>query len=224
MRIIAVVIFSFIALRAEAQVVPWDTIPNLPDHYNERLAEFKKQKVTTGKIMFLGNSITEMGDFKKLTGDTTITNRGIGGDITFGILNRIDEIVRFKPSKVFILIGINDLSKHIPERVILQNMFSIVNQLKAASPKTQVFVQSILPVNPTVKQFPNGYDVNESVVVVNTQLSNISKRLKFTFIDLHKRFCTIDGLMDPKYTTDGLHLNASGYQLWVKILKDGKHL
>jgi lysophospholipase L1-like esterase len=224
MRIIAVVIFFFIALRSEAQVVPWDTIPNLPDHYNERLAEFKKQKVTTGKIMFLGNSITEMGDFKKLTGDTTIINRGIGGDITFGILNRIDEIVRFKPSKVFILIGINDLSKHIPERVILQNMFSIVNQLKAASPKTQVFIQSILPVNPTVKQFPNGYDVNESVVVVNTQLSNISKRLKFTFIDLHKRFCTIDGVMDPKYTTDGLHLNASGYQLWVKILKDGKHL
>lgn len=33
-----------------------------------------------------------------------------------------------------------------------------------------------------------------------------------------------DGLMDAKYTNDGLHLNSSGYQRWIRILKEGKHL
>jgi lysophospholipase L1-like esterase len=219
---VLILLVSFFQLRA--QEVFWDTIPVLPAHYNEKLAEFRKQKETQGKILFLGNSITEGGDFKKLTGDTTVVNRGIGGDITFGVLNRLDEIIRFRPSKVFILIGINDLSKNIPESIILRNMFSIVNLLKAGSPNTEIYVQSILPVNSSIKTFPRGYDVNEKILTLNTQLSNISKRLKFTFIDLHKSFRTRDGVMDPKYTRDGLHLNAEGYKLWIKILKDGKHL
>ena len=224
MRIIIVVfivVTGFIRTYAQQS---WDTIPVLPQHYNERLELFKQQKVTTGRIIFLGNSITEMGDFKKLTGDTTVINRGIGGDITYGVIARLDEVTRFKPSKIFIMIGINDLSKKIPEQQVLQNMFTIINRIHAGSPKTEVFVQSILPINPSVKDFPKGYDVNDNVNVVNTQLSNLQKRLKYTYIDLNKRFRTAAGEMDIKYTVDGLHLNAAGYQLWIKILKDSKHL
>jgi lysophospholipase L1-like esterase len=221
MRFLAVVLL-FAALEVHSQT--WDTIPVLPDHYREKLEEFGKQKETSGKILFLGNSITEGGDFRKLTGDTTVINRGIGGDITYGVLNRLGEATRFKPSKLFILIGVNDLSKHIPENVVLQNMFAIVNLIHSQSPKTIVYLQSILPVNPGVKEFPKGYDVNESVVLINRELSNMQKRVKYTFIDLHKSFTDVDGLMDLKYTVDGLHLNAAGYQRWIKILKEGKHL
>ena len=216
------VLLFFVVFNVYSQ--SWDTIPVLPDHYREKLEEFKKQKVTAGKILFLGNSITEMGDFKKFLNDTTIVNRGIGGDITFGVLNRLDEVIRFKPSKVFILIGINDLSKHIPENIILQNMFTIVNLIHSGSPKTTVYVQSILPVNPTVKNFPKGYGVNESIVLINRELSNMQKRVKYTFIDLYKNFSDVEGQMDLRYTVDGLHLNSAGYQQWMKILKEGKHL
>ena len=221
MKFLAVVLF-FVSLQARSQT--WDTIPVLPDHYREKLEEFRKQKETNGKILFLGNSITEGGDFKKLIGDSTVINRGIGGDITYGVLNRLEEATRFKPSKLFILIGVNDLSKHIPENVILQNMFAIVNLVHSQSPKTLVYVQSILPVNPGVKDFPKGYDVNESVVLINRELSNMQKRVKYTFIDLHKSFTNVEGLMDVKYTSDGLHLNTAGYQRWIRILKEGKHL
>ena len=64
----------------------WNTIPNMPQHYVERIASFKNQPVVTGKIMFLGNSITEGADWIKLLKDSTVINRGISGDITFGIL------------------------------------------------------------------------------------------------------------------------------------------
>jgi lysophospholipase L1-like esterase len=209
-----------------AQETPraWDTLPRMIDHYNKKIALFEKEKTTTGKILFLGNSITEVGNFRKLLGDSSVINRGIAGDITFGILKRLDDVTRFKPSKVFILIGINDLSKGIPEDVILENMFLIVTQIKKASPKTQIFVQSLLPVNPTFKNFPKGYDVMEGIVTINTQLSKISRRFNYTYVDIYKNFLDKEGNLDASMSPDGLHLNASGYKHWIKILKDAKHL
>lgn len=201
-----------------------DTIPVLPDHYRKKLEAFRKEEATTGKIMFLGNSITEMGNFRLLTGDTTVVNRGIGGDITFGVLNRLDEVIRFKPSKVFLLIGINDMYKRIPLPTVVSNIFAIVSLIHADSPKTAIYVQSILPVNPSFKNFPKGYDLNEDVETVNRQLMHLGKRVKYTYVDLNTHFLGPDGRLQTKYSVDGLHLSPAGYELWMKILKDGKHL
>lgn len=205
---------------AQENARTWDTLPRLVEHYQQKVAAFKKEKTTKTKILFLGNSITEGGNFKKLLKDSSVVNRGIGGDITFGILRRLDDVTRFQPSKLYLLIGINDLSKGIPEDVILENMFLIVTQIKKASPKTQVFVQSILPVNSSFKNFPKGYDVMEGISVINGQLSKISKRFGYTYVDLYKHFTDKDGNLDATLSYDGLHLNAAGYQRWVTVLKD----
>ncbi len=63
---------------------PYDTLPNLPEHYASRLAKFKVEKATRNHILFLGNSITEGGNWRKLLGDSTVINRGISGDNTLG--------------------------------------------------------------------------------------------------------------------------------------------
>lgn len=202
----------------------WDTIPNMPDHYNKRVALFKKQKVVTGRIMMVGNSITEGGNWKKLIGDTTVINRGVSGDITFGLLQRVDDITQRKPAKLFLLIGVNDLSKKIPEEVILQNILTFVRQVQARSGSTQIFVQSILPVNPGFKNFPAGYNVGDAVLTINSQLQKIAARFNFTFVDIHAAFTDKDGQLHAQYSNDGLHLNEAGYQRWVKVLKDAKHL
>src|SRR3954470_24562286 len=71
-----------------------DTISVLGDVYKTRMAQFESEPVVTGKIIFLGNSITQGGDWKKLLNDSTIINRGIGGDITFGVLKRLDDVIK----------------------------------------------------------------------------------------------------------------------------------
>lgn len=220
------VVFSLlmvVSICANAQ--KYDTIPRMPQLYKDRVALFQSEKVTSGKIMFVGNSITQGGKWKQLLGDSSVVNRGIGGDVTFGLLARIDEITRFKPSKLFLMIGINDLANNIPEDVVMENIFLIVNKIKMASPKTQIFVQSILPLNPTVPKFHQDY-INraEAIMTINGQLSKIAKRFGYTYVDLHSKFANAEGLMKPELSPDGLHLNAAGYKLWVKILKDAKHL
>ena len=202
----------------------WDTIPNMPQHYVERLAAFKKEKLVTGKIVFLGNSITEGANWKKLLKDSTVINRGISGDITFGVLNRTDEVVKLKPSKLFVLIGINDLYKEIPDEVILQNIFTFVRMLKSGTPNTKIYIQSILPVNKTFKNFPKNYDKEEHITTINAQLKKLSKHFGYIYIDLHNQFTNTTMQLEEKYSYDGLHLNSAGYLHWTEILKSSKYL
>jgi lysophospholipase L1-like esterase len=207
-----------------AQKRTYDTVPNLPEHYWVRVEKFKKETNISGKVVFLGNSITEGGNWKKLLKDSTIINRGISGDNTFGVIARIDEIVKLKPASLFILIGTNDLSKKIPDEIVIENIFTIVSRVKAGSPKTKIFVQSILPINNTVEKFPQQFDNENHILTINDQLSRYAERLRYTYIDLYGKFLDDQGKLKSSYTFDGLHLNALGYQQWVEILKSLKYL
>jgi hypothetical protein len=79
-------------------------------HYPERIIAFKKDPLKIGDIVFLGNSLTEQGgDWSRRFNTPTVKNRGIAGDFTYGVLQRINEIWYYKPTSVFIMIGINDM-------------------------------------------------------------------------------------------------------------------
>jgi lysophospholipase L1-like esterase len=209
---------------AIAQKRTYDTVPNLPEHYWVRMEKFKKETNIAGNIVFLGNSITEGGNWRKLLKDSTVINRGISGDNTFGVLARIDEIIKLKPSNLFILIGTNDLSKRIPDEVVIENIFAIVSKIKAGSPKTKIFVQSILPINETIEKFPQQFNNTNHILTINDQLSRYAERLRYTYIDQYSNFLDDQGKLNATYTSDGLHLNAAGYQHWVRILKGLKLL
>jgi lysophospholipase L1-like esterase len=214
----------FAGSTALAQKRGYDTLPNLPDHYKQRLAKFRAEKAETGKVVFLGNSITEGGNWRKLLKDSSVVNRGISGDNTFGVINRIDEVMRFKPSKLFMLIGVNDLSKSIPNSAVIENIFWIVNMVHSASPKTKIYVQSILPVNPGVKGFMTRFSKQSDIVEINGQLKKYADILKFEYVDIHGAFRDSKEMLDARYTYDGLHLNAAGYQHWVEFLKKNSYI
>ena len=198
--------------------VTGDSISYNTDYYRAQLEKFKKEPVVKGKVVFLGNSITEGGNWKKLLKDSTVINRGISGDITSGILNRIGEVSNRQPSRLYLLIGINDISQNIPDEAIMENIFSILGKLKSASPKTKIFVQSILPTNNSFPDFPNHKNKDDHITTINAQLEKYGDRLKYTYIDLYSKFLDSEGRLDAKYTADGLHLNAAGYAHWVEIL------
>jgi len=224
LRWIVIPLLILTSISAFAQKRPYDTIPNMPEHYWVRMEKFKKEAVVPGKIIFLGNSITEGGKWKQLLKDSTVINRGISGDNTFGVLARLDEIIKLKPASLFVLIGTNDLSKKIPDEAIIENIFTMVSRIKAGSPKTKIFIQSILPVNETVERFPQQFNNGMHINTINDQLARYASRLRYTYVDLYGKFIDSQGRLDAKYTFDGLHLNASGYQLWVEVLKELKHL
>ena len=199
----------------------FDTIGFIPEHYPQRIAMFEQEPVVTGRIIFLGNSITEMGNWKKLLNDTTVVNRGIGGDITFGVLKRLDDVIKRQPSKLFLLIGINDIGKDIPDAVIANNIRKIILRVQAESPSTKIYVESILPVNPDVPNFPQHYDKQEHVINTNKFIKKVAEETHCPYLNIHDLFTDAQGRLDAKYTKDGLHLTAEGdgYEKWIEYLK-----
>jgi lysophospholipase L1-like esterase len=197
----------------------YDTVTSMPEVRSSRLAKFEAEPVIPGRVIFLGNSITQGGDWAKLTGDSTVINRGIGADLTFGLRTRLDDVTRRKPSKLFVLIGINDISKDIPDAVIVAEYRALVDSVRAQSPQTKIFVQSILPLNPSVKNFPQHYDKQARVVAVNQLLRRMSRATHATYIDLWPIVVDRQNHLDASLTDDGLHLNQLGYERWVAFLK-----
>lgn len=112
-------------------------------------------------------------------GKKRILNRGISGDITAGVLHRLDEVIRHQPKQIFILIGTNDLARKVPQREVVANIYQIVGRIVTGSPRTKVYVQSVFPVNPTFNSFPGHVKNSELIEAVNAELQQNQDKTSF---------------------------------------------
>lgn len=190
-----------------------------PGGYSLRLGLFKSYPNSKKDLIFLGNSITQGVDWAELLQNKHARNRGISGDITYGVLERLTEVTEGQPAKVFVLIGINDIEHNIPDTLIVNNYRRIIWQIKRESPRTKIYFHTLLPVNNEFTQFKKHYNKDEHILFVNRELKKIAAEEKITLIDLHPHFLDANNKLDKKYTQDGLHLNAEGYKVWAGILK-----
>ena len=188
-------------------------------YYWDKKTHFETLPKSKSDVVFLGDSITDCCEWQELFRGISIKNRGISGDTTNGILNRLDEVVQSNPKKVFIMIGINDINqgRNVPD--IFQNYRIILKKIKEETPITKVFVQSLLPVNNQL--FPN-YQTNHKVIQLNTKIKVLAQEWSFQYIDLFPAFLDNDkdNGLNPHYTTDGLHLNGQGYLVWKEMIEE----
>jgi lysophospholipase L1-like esterase len=214
MRLPISIVFLFVSLISVAQVSKFGT------YYDQRKSLFELLPDTKNEVVFLGNSITDGCEWSELLQNPHAVNRGISGDTSEGVLNRLYQVTRIQPAKVFLLIGINDLSKNVSPDTVYVNIVKIVSTISRQSPKTKVYVQSILPVNDTFTKFPNHITRMPQVKDLNIRLKNICPKLGATFIDLFSVLKNPnDDLLNPMYTNDGLHLLGEGYKAWAKAIK-----
>ncbi len=214
------IIFSLLViscLQAKSQTAKWDST-HRPGIYAQKVAQFRSYPNSDKDIVFLGNSIMDFTDWNELLQLKEARNRGISGDLSFGVLERLDEVTEGKPAKVFVLIGINDISRNIPDSVILNNYRRIIHRIKAESPKTKIYFNTLFPVNNTFADRPH-FNKDEHILYINEELKKIGAVEKITIIDIHPQFLDADKRLDKKYTYDGLHPNSEGYLKWATILK-----
>ena len=188
-------------------------------YYLHSKSMFESLPNTSDEIIFLGNSITDGCNWTELFSDLRVKNRGISGDVTEGVLNRLDEVTESNPSKVFIMIGINDLARNKSKKEILDNYKIIVDRILEVSPKTEIYIESILPVNEKYGKFKKHYAKADSVVSLNKELENLAERKGQTYVDLFSSFIDGEGKLKDEFTEDGLHLNGKAYQLWKSLVE-----
>ena len=190
----------------------------LTSQYSLRLDYFRKMPERKNEIVFLGNSLTEGGKWQEMIRKKNVINRGISGDVTYGIIARLDEVLSSKPAKIFLLCGINDMKRGIPNEAILANFGRIIQMIRAASPRTQLYIQSLLPVNE--KMLPASYaQINNSKInELNHNLKTLCREKKIVYVNLHPAVADQDGSLRKELSLDGLHLRQASYILWADYL------
>ena len=179
--------------------------------YMRDLSQFGLLKVQPGDTVFLGDSITEGGKWSELFPHSNVCNRGIIGDITTGIIERLEQVSGGKPAQVFLMAGINDLSMNTSQEVVVKNIVTIVDKICESSPDTKVFVQSILP---------NKARLKNKIESTNAELEKAIEG-KARWVNLYPLFLDEAGVsMNDTLSNDKAHLLGQGYIVWRDAIAD----
>ena len=182
------------------------------------------EKVVDNNYLFLGDSITEQYDLKEYYEDYPVVNSGVSGDYTSSIVKDMKKrVYDYNPSKVFLLIGINDLRKGNDVSEIVSNTKEIIELIKENRPYSEIYLESIYPINKTDddKISDSVRDIefdNEKIIEVNDLLKDLAKDEKITYVDLYNKLIDDDGNLNISYTKDGLHISSEGYECITKEL------
>ena len=191
-------------------------------HYYKRFLQFMDEPAITSKdIVMLGNSLTEGGgDWGKRLGKDNVVNRGISGDEVMGVYDRLHQILPGKPAKLFLLIGVNDVSHDLSTDSIVYRIDQTLTRIQKESPDTKVYLQSLLPIDESFNRYKRLTNKTYQIPEINARLEALAKEKKITFINLYPLFIEKGtNVLRKELTNDGLHLNDKGYQIWVDAIK-----
>ena len=208
------------------ELLPYDTIIPLHSNwtkknYKKRLQDFRSDPIEKGDVIFIGDSHTQsMGDWNQKLKIKNAINRGIGGDITEGVRARLDEVICAEPSKVFLLIGTNDVlwTKQSDDEIVA-NIIMIVKKLNHGLPQAEIILNTLMPINEIWQKKPvNHSEVNVKITKINNQLKEqLEKDLEI--LDLAGLVMNSEGFLQNSLTTDGVHLNKTGKMIWISEIR-----
>lgn len=180
-------------------------------YYKHRKSQFEAlANIDKYKTVMLGDSITDEGLWEELLNSNTIQNRGISGDTTSGVLDRLDSINK-NIEKVFIMIGVNDIMRGKEVDEVYSNYMKIIDFFQKRGVK--IHIQATLYTGESKAQ-----NFNHKVEELNKRLEKFANDNAIAFINLNKIFAE-NKVLKKEFTSDDLHLNGSAYQLWSKEIR-----
>lgn len=212
-RFILIMITAVAAVTA-LQAQPPERTANQDRYYVRRATHFDDLPVHKKDIIMLGNSLTDGAEWNELLRNPHVKNRGIIGDIIQGLYERMEPILQGKPRKIFILSGVNDVSHGVDGDSIGRVMEKLIILIKERSPRTEIYVQSMLPFNTDVQMWKLLKDREQVVIDGNRAMEEACKRQGVTWINLYPLFVDKNGKLREDLTNDGLHLLGPGYLIW----------
>jgi len=167
--------------------------------------------------LFTGSSSIRLWkDINEYFPGQTIVNTGFGGSQTHELLYFSDELIlRYKPHKIFIYEGDNDLASGKNPITIFNTMKKLVTKIQTNLPEVEIVLLSPKP-------SPSRWELKEKYETLNRLLEVYGKKTpKVEFVDLWN--ITLDEKGTPMkdiFKEDRLHLNKKGYDIWAKAIKE----
>lgn len=174
-----------------------------------RATQFATLPLPTGRLVLLGDSITEGGLWDEWFPELRPVNRGIGGNTIGDLFGRLDTAID-NPVAIFLLIGTNDLSLGHSVGRVASDMRRLVAAIGDRAPDAPLFVQSVMPRRARFA---------DRISELNNAYGNIATEAGAVYIDLWPSLADSDGGLRSEFTRDGLHLSGAGYAVWVDALR-----
>jgi lysophospholipase L1-like esterase len=196
--------------------VPPHVWPGLANAWRGNRARFKTSAAKdVGSVVFLGDSITQgwntlAKDFPNLK----VANRGIGGDITSGVLYRLQsDVLDLNPAGIVLLIGTNDVGDGSTPDDVAANIRQILLAIKKYNPNLKVIVCKIMPTEDGKSNVAKIKQANDLVEqFVKTEPNFIMCDTFGIYLDEQGHQIAAD------FKPDHLHPVAAGYVAWKKAL------
>ncbi|MGN0528636.1 MAG: SGNH/GDSL hydrolase family protein [Eubacterium sp.] len=185
-----------------------------------------KNACRENQIVLAGDSITELfnmelfDDFCDKHG-VKIYNRGISGDTSDRLLERLEEnVISIKPKAVVILIGINDLTAGANPEYIAENIRKAVEAIKSSNPNTAVILEAVFPVNTKMNHYRTLNKARLQIGRLNNLINNLAEEYGAELIDLTDKLSDSEGMFRRELTYDGLHPNAQGFSVAAQAITE----
>ena len=163
------------------------------EQYEQENAEYDDYEVD---VAFIGDSLTDGYDLAKYYPQYVTANRGIGGDTTFGLEERLQvSLYDLKPKVVVMLIGANNMDS------MFENYESILKSLKENLPRSKIVLLSL-----TAMGGEHWGRKNQLAAYNNVSIKLLAQKYNFAFVDLYSALYDVSiGEVYEGYTIDGGH-------------------
>lgn len=194
--------------------------------YNNEMATKKENYKTLNQefaldsqTVLLGDSITDFFnfyelfyDFSKISGQA-VYNRGISGDTSDRLLERLEEnVLNISPKNIVLLIGTNDISRDVPLSVSVENVDTIIKKAKEKNPQVNFILQAVYPINENMRDRFEKRS-NEKIALMNREFFKLSEKHNCVWLDVTDKLKDNTGNLKQEFTYDGLHLNVKAYKI-----------
>ena len=182
------------------------------EYYASKLERYREENEAYGDyevdVAFLGDSLTDGYDVAAYYPQYVTVNRGIGGETTYGLAERMDvSLYELKPKVAVMLIGGNNLG------TMLENYEDILRGMSQTLPDTKVVLVSLTSMGKSLA------DKNKTAAYNNAIIKKLAEKYSFEFVDLYTPLLDLEtGEIRAEYTSDGAHLTPEGYRVFTDTL------
>jgi len=189
--------------------------------YRDANAKLGSPAAADSRVVFFGDSITDIWKLENYFPNKPYVNRGIGGQTTPQMLVRFrQDVIDLHPKVVVILAGTNDIAGNtgpMRNEDIEADYASFAELAKANG--VRVVYSSVLPVHNYTEASKDFFAQRppQRILQLNTWLKEYCAKNNIVYLDYFSAMVDDKGMLKKELADDGLHPNDAGFKIMAPL-------
>ena len=189
--------------------------------YRDANAKLGPPASNEDRVVFMGDSITDIWHLDQFFPGKPYVNRGIGGQTTPQMLIRLrPDVIALAPRVVVILAGTNDISGNTGPMTLGEIEANLQTMCELARlHRIRVVLASVLPVNNYSERSKLFFPLRppDQILELNRWIKDYATRNNYIHLDYFSAMVDDKGLLQRDLSEDGLHPNDKGYAVMAPL-------